>query len=303
MKNVFKVVTVAILVIALTTSLSASSLIRDVSGKENKGIIVTYNNTAQTLKDGNGNVVYPVIINGSTYLPVRAVATMMGADITWDKATSTVSIKTNGEVPADAVPNDLPPTNGGATTKPSPETNASSNSGTFKDPVALGNSFSYNDPLTYIDGDKIDANFTVTISKVEAITREQIAALGFKRPEDSSLVDYVMVTLKYDAKDATYFSGSSAYFYLGQLAPSIWGTKTVEDDYIICGTEFGFAGSLDESRDTATGFTQLFRGDSQSYSAQGKVLMTVYKNVENYLVLQKLDTTNYDASFIYFKLK
>ena len=35
-------------------------------------------------KDANGNVVEPFIYNGTTYLPVRAVATAFGKDVSWD---------------------------------------------------------------------------------------------------------------------------------------------------------------------------------------------------------------------------
>ena len=43
-------------------------------------------------KDANGNVVEPFIIDGTTYLPVRAVAKAVGLDVGWDGATSTVML-------------------------------------------------------------------------------------------------------------------------------------------------------------------------------------------------------------------
>lgn len=41
-------------------------------------------------KDGNGKVVEPFIMNGTTYLPVRAVATAFEKDVVWDGATQSV---------------------------------------------------------------------------------------------------------------------------------------------------------------------------------------------------------------------
>lgn len=41
-------------------------------------------------KDANGNVVEPFIYNGTTYLPVRAVADAFGKDVIWDGANQTV---------------------------------------------------------------------------------------------------------------------------------------------------------------------------------------------------------------------
>jgi len=49
-----------------------------------------------TPKDANGNVVEPFISNGTTYLPVRALAAALGKDVTWDGSTSSVYI---GKVP------------------------------------------------------------------------------------------------------------------------------------------------------------------------------------------------------------
>lgn len=41
-------------------------------------------------KDGNGNTVEPFISNGTTYLPVRAVADALGKEVNWDQETSSV---------------------------------------------------------------------------------------------------------------------------------------------------------------------------------------------------------------------
>lgn len=41
-------------------------------------------------RDGNGNPVEPFIIDGTTYLPIRAVASALGLNVAWDGATQTV---------------------------------------------------------------------------------------------------------------------------------------------------------------------------------------------------------------------
>ncbi len=43
-------------------------------------------------KDANGNVVEPFTMNGTTYLPVRAIANALGKDVEWDGATQSVYI-------------------------------------------------------------------------------------------------------------------------------------------------------------------------------------------------------------------
>ncbi len=43
-------------------------------------------------KDANGNVVEPFTMNGTTYLPVRAISNAFGKDVEWDGATQSVYI-------------------------------------------------------------------------------------------------------------------------------------------------------------------------------------------------------------------
>ena len=49
-------------------------------------------------KDANGAIVEPFIYNGTTYLPVRAIAEAFDKDVAWDEETYTVSLTTKGEI-------------------------------------------------------------------------------------------------------------------------------------------------------------------------------------------------------------
>lgn len=59
-------------------------------------IKVTMNGAPVNLVDANGNAVEPFSINGTTYLPVRAVAGALGLGVDWDGATSTVKLTSGG---------------------------------------------------------------------------------------------------------------------------------------------------------------------------------------------------------------
>ena len=48
--------------------------------------------------DANGNTVEPVIVDGTTYLPVRAVANALDKAVSWDGATQTVYLGKNDEI-------------------------------------------------------------------------------------------------------------------------------------------------------------------------------------------------------------
>ena len=62
------------------------------------GISITLDGKKITPKDANGKAVEPFIIDGTTYLPVRAVANALGLNVTWDGTTKTVGLYT-GDVP------------------------------------------------------------------------------------------------------------------------------------------------------------------------------------------------------------
>ncbi len=61
------------------------------------GVQIVVNGTTITPKDANGTIVEPFIVDGTTYLPVRAVAEALGQAVDWDGTTKTVYI---GEKPA-----------------------------------------------------------------------------------------------------------------------------------------------------------------------------------------------------------
>lgn len=65
-----------------------------------KMIEVAYNDIKISLdgnvlvpKDVNGEIVEPFIYNGSTYLPLRAVAQALGKEVSWNQETATVGLK------------------------------------------------------------------------------------------------------------------------------------------------------------------------------------------------------------------
>lgn len=63
-----------------------------------RDIKITMNGNALTPKDAAGNVVEPFIIDGTTYLPVRAIAEALGLEVNWNNKTSTVVLAGAEEV-------------------------------------------------------------------------------------------------------------------------------------------------------------------------------------------------------------
>lgn len=72
------------------------------------GIKITLDGKEIVPKDANGVTVEPFAVDGTTYLPLRPMASALGLDVVWDGATQTVKLTTPGKVPAENKPEQTP---------------------------------------------------------------------------------------------------------------------------------------------------------------------------------------------------
>lgn len=75
----------------------------------NSNIKFTVNGASWTPKDANGNKISPLVYNGSTYLPAKAVGEAMNAEVLWNGNSKTVAITTGGATAGEPY-NDASPT-------------------------------------------------------------------------------------------------------------------------------------------------------------------------------------------------
>ena len=83
----------SVLLVAFVIVLSISAIAAvpiAIQAQLSPNITVTSNGAAQTFRNVNGDIVYPILYEGTTYLPVRAVSRLFGASIDWVGATETV---------------------------------------------------------------------------------------------------------------------------------------------------------------------------------------------------------------------
>jgi len=88
-----------IVVIAGLSTVGATTVYNSVSATLRPDIMVKFNNEAIELKDVNGEALTPIIINGSTYLPLRAISSLAGLKIDWNAEDQTILLE-NGELEA-----------------------------------------------------------------------------------------------------------------------------------------------------------------------------------------------------------
>ncbi|MCL2401497.1 MAG: copper amine oxidase N-terminal domain-containing protein [Oscillospiraceae bacterium] len=72
-----------------------------------RSVSVALNGQNQTLTDANGNQVFPIMFEGSTFLPVRAISQLLDIPVDWDPQTRTVLLGDTA-VPPVTTPSAMP---------------------------------------------------------------------------------------------------------------------------------------------------------------------------------------------------
>ena len=98
-KKFISLVLALVMICGLTVSASAATA-QSITARLSPDVTVQYNGETQNMADANGNSVYPVSYEGTTYLPIRAVSNMLGIAVDWDQATKTVLLS-DTDNPAD----------------------------------------------------------------------------------------------------------------------------------------------------------------------------------------------------------
>lgn len=91
MKKAIRIMMVIVLVISvLGLGAVAEGLRRDIVAVETKDMYLSYNGDEFLARDANENVVYPIVVDGTSYLPTRAVCAIANLKVDWDDTTRTI---------------------------------------------------------------------------------------------------------------------------------------------------------------------------------------------------------------------
>ena len=75
-----------------------SASARQIAAELHPEYTITVDGTARTFSDANGKAVYPLLYNGSIYLPIRAIGQLMGRTVSWNGTSSTVTLTGGSDV-------------------------------------------------------------------------------------------------------------------------------------------------------------------------------------------------------------
>ncbi|NCE64311.1 hypothetical protein D1159_06850 [Pseudoflavonifractor sp. 524-17] len=79
-----------VLLCGITIGAGAATTVQTITATLDPTVSVKYNNEVQNLLDANGNRVYPISYQGTTYLPIRAISNLLDLGVSWDQATRSV---------------------------------------------------------------------------------------------------------------------------------------------------------------------------------------------------------------------
>ena len=68
---------------------------RTISAQLRQDFTIVVDGQVRSFRDVNGNAVYPLLYDGTTYLPVRAIGELMGKNVSWNGASQTVTLSGN----------------------------------------------------------------------------------------------------------------------------------------------------------------------------------------------------------------
>jgi len=84
-------------ILAISATAAAQTRNRNITALMNYELTIRLDGEALTLRDVSGNEVQPLTFEGTTYLPLRALAEIVGLEVDWDAATQTVLLTTRGQ--------------------------------------------------------------------------------------------------------------------------------------------------------------------------------------------------------------
>ena len=76
--------TLAGLMVVTTASVGAASVYKNITARQNTAMTVKVDGTALTMKDDDGDSLYPLTYDGNTYLPAEQLASAVGYNLTAD---------------------------------------------------------------------------------------------------------------------------------------------------------------------------------------------------------------------------
>lgn len=125
-KKISIIATALLCVLCVAVGGCAATIVQNIQAELRPDFTVVIDGTERTFKNVNGEVVDPILYNGSTYLPIRAIGEIMGKEVTWYEDQKRVELNDKKTTVTDA---DNIVTGTSPTAKPTPQNNQNTQQG------------------------------------------------------------------------------------------------------------------------------------------------------------------------------
>ena len=96
-KIIYLLTVILCLTMGCFIGVNANSINEEINAILSYDVKIKYNNEYQNMYDANSNQVYPILYNGTTYVPIRAVSKIFDIPVDWDAENRTVLLGNNSE--------------------------------------------------------------------------------------------------------------------------------------------------------------------------------------------------------------
>lgn len=102
MKKITILTAAALCAVSLGIGAAAAGIIETVQSQLRPDFTVVIDGETKTFKNVNGETVYPMLYNGTTYLPIRAIGEIMGKTVYWYEQDKRIELKDESTTVTDA---------------------------------------------------------------------------------------------------------------------------------------------------------------------------------------------------------
>lgn len=219
----------------------ANAKVQNITVQIHPDFTIVVDGVVRTFKDAQGSAVYPVLYQGTNYLPVRAIGELMGKTVSWNGSTRTITLTGDSLVTdADSFGPSGTPSGSTSSGTPSSSTNTGATGGLIGESAAQAKALAHagltTSDVTFVRS-HLDWDDGRQVYDVEFYTKDY-------REYDYEIDAYTGAILSYDY-DAEYWTqpggsaGSSSGSYIGEskaqsIALSAAGLSASQVSHIRC---------------------------------------------------------------------
>lgn len=279
-------------IMLFTTGIFAGANVTKITAYLNKGLTIKVDGEVLSPTENDGSRIYPIVYNGRTFLPAKAVAEALGATVDYDSrgnGTITITSGTNndneGQPTKDSSSNSSNNKNSTSSSSGSKSSTENRSSGTKESPVPVGEPFGWDLNDKILDNVR-SGHVSVTLNSYKTITLDDVVDLGFSRPKADSNLVYALINVTYDVKNAKLATSDYCKIY-DSFLPYMYGIDTKDNNSIIGGSFSGFKNAIQDKVKDIYDYDYVEAGKEYSFKVTGDILMPINKGEKNLLVYSK----------------